>query len=259
MDEHGLPKAVHRGSPLPRINAAMVIRQNLLYLYGGLLEIGDREVTMDDFWVLDIVKREGWTCLFEGSMHLQVWKGVSSDTESCISQRVEIDGSDDEEDDEGSDNDNDNDLLEEEEEEEEEIAPSSKPKGEETEEERKERKTQKKERKAREAEANSKADDSHNTPLKEEALADFFARTRPYWTETALAFIKNEQGEDAEEPSSKELKRAGFALASETYIEFKGDEAGAGAGGEGEGEDDDERREKKSKKDKKEKKDKKKD
>ncbi len=33
-----------RRTPLPRINCATVIRNNTLYIYGGLLEVGDREV-----------------------------------------------------------------------------------------------------------------------------------------------------------------------------------------------------------------------
>ncbi|KAI9895938.1 hypothetical protein PsorP6_018894 [Peronosclerospora sorghi] len=37
-----------------RINPALMIRGSTLYVYGGVLEDGDREITLDDFCSLDI-------------------------------------------------------------------------------------------------------------------------------------------------------------------------------------------------------------
>ena len=45
VDHKGHPAAVARETPLPRINCASVVRNNTLYIYGGLLEVGDREVS----------------------------------------------------------------------------------------------------------------------------------------------------------------------------------------------------------------------
>jgi hypothetical protein len=42
---NGLPVAVARETPLPRINCALVVRNNVLYVLGGLLEVGEREVS----------------------------------------------------------------------------------------------------------------------------------------------------------------------------------------------------------------------
>ena len=42
--DKNLPSSATRQSPLPRINCATAIRNNTLYIYGGLLEMGDREV-----------------------------------------------------------------------------------------------------------------------------------------------------------------------------------------------------------------------
>lgn len=42
---NGLPVAVARETPLPRINCALVVRNNVLYILGGLLEVGEREVS----------------------------------------------------------------------------------------------------------------------------------------------------------------------------------------------------------------------
>lgn len=45
VDDAGVPTAVARQTPLPRINCASVVRSNTLYIYGGVLEVGDREVS----------------------------------------------------------------------------------------------------------------------------------------------------------------------------------------------------------------------
>ena len=42
--DRGLPAPAMRRTPLPRINCATVVRNNTLYVYGGVLEVGDREV-----------------------------------------------------------------------------------------------------------------------------------------------------------------------------------------------------------------------
>lgn len=39
-------------SPSPRINAGMVVKHNILYLYGGIVEDGDRQYTLSDFYSL---------------------------------------------------------------------------------------------------------------------------------------------------------------------------------------------------------------
>ena len=83
VDENGTPQAVMRDGPLPRINAEIVISgTSTLYLYGGLLEVGDREITLDDCWCLDLHQRTEWKCIFPGTMHKQVWKGIDSDVDT---------------------------------------------------------------------------------------------------------------------------------------------------------------------------------
>ena len=54
--ESGAPEPVALTEPLPRINASVIVRSNILYIYGGLLEVGDREVTLDDMWSLNLEK-----------------------------------------------------------------------------------------------------------------------------------------------------------------------------------------------------------
>lgn len=38
--------------PLPRINAGMAVKHNVLYLYGGIKEEDNREYTFSDFYSL---------------------------------------------------------------------------------------------------------------------------------------------------------------------------------------------------------------
>jgi len=41
--------------PSPRMNAGMVMKHNILYLYGGLVEEGDRQYTLCDFYSLGML------------------------------------------------------------------------------------------------------------------------------------------------------------------------------------------------------------
>lgn len=43
----------------------MVVGKDTLYLYGGMMEIGDREITLDDLYTLDLNKLDSWKCLIE--------------------------------------------------------------------------------------------------------------------------------------------------------------------------------------------------
>lgn len=51
-----------RNAPKPRarINASACVLRNTLYMFGGCVEIGDKEVTLDDLWTLDLAKLDGW-------------------------------------------------------------------------------------------------------------------------------------------------------------------------------------------------------
>ena len=51
-----------RSAPVPygRINAAAAVAGSVLWLFGGMVEVGDREITFDDLWSLDLSKLTGW-------------------------------------------------------------------------------------------------------------------------------------------------------------------------------------------------------
>ena len=167
-------------SPLPRIKPALVVRNGILYVYGGIVEVGDREVTLDDVWTLDISKREQWECLYEGTMSQQVWKGVTSDDEdSYISTGANPDEDDDEDDDEDVDD------------------------------------TESEEEGKKESEIDRlyielKNQVGHDELVPEigESLTEFYARTNAKWS----IHVSNK-----DEMTEKELKKAGFTLARECY------------------------------------------
>jgi N-acetylneuraminic acid mutarotase len=179
------PEAVIQSEPLPRIKALLFVAGNHLYIYGGLLEVGDREVTLDDLWRLDLRKRNGWECLFVGTMHQQVWRGAIHDDDESYVSSSGPGGADNDEDDDNSD------------------APQSL--------------SAKSPLQQEVAALNQQYEltDSNRTPQPSEILADFYARTADYWNERAA------QAESGEELTQKELKRKGFGLAKERYEELQ--------------------------------------
>lgn len=177
------PEAVSRTEPLPRINSSMVVTGNTLFVYGGLLEVGDREITLDDMWTLDLKKRQTWNCLWPGTMHKQVWRGaVHDDDDSYYSTDNKTDrGADDEDEEEKA--------------------------------EIEQLEANKKDR--LKLELRSLRDthglaDPDRTPAPGEGLIEFYTRTSDYWNHQAD--LSKETG-----VSSKEIKRQGFALAKDRF------------------------------------------
>lgn len=66
--------------PLPRINAGMAVKHNVLYLYGGMVEEGEREYTLRDFYSLDCRKLDKWNILMADDLS-QTWFESSDDSE----------------------------------------------------------------------------------------------------------------------------------------------------------------------------------
>ena len=210
----GAPEAVARETPLPRIHASVVVRGSTLYVYGGLLEVGDREVTLDDCWSIDLNKREKWVCIWPGSMHKQVWRGVAEDDESYISTGI----------DESDDDDDENDwmlseAISEEEGEEGDGAADGKEKR-----KKKKEKTRDKINRLREEYS---LDDLERTPEMGESMADFYSRTAKYWASEVVKVAQatpdsgNVAVNASAELSAKELRARGFDLARERYEELK--------------------------------------
>ena len=214
-DDTGNPEAVSRTEPLPRINAGIVVRSNVLYVYGGLLEVGDREVTLDDCWSLNLRKQDRWVCLWEGTMHKQIWRGaVHDDDDSYVSTGTGggLGDHDDDDDDDDEEEKDDNEGQE----------------GGTGEDQGKSGKKKSKRRAIRERIKSLKEqldlDEQERTPQVGESLADFYSRTVSYWSQQAAAAQEEDTSESTNqgEPlSEKELKREGFALAQIRYSELE--------------------------------------
>jgi len=223
------PRALRPKTPLPRINSQIVVRGSTLYVYGGILEVGDREVTLDDCWSIDLQRRNGWTCVWPGTMHRQVWKGVEeNDDDSYISTDRDGGGGG-----EGGESDDDEDEFEEfgEEELDEEAIAAAKA------ERRAERKAAKKEKVRgirEEIKSLNERLGLHSdgaTPQMGEGLADFYARTAESWETHAAQTVAgqleassssaNGGGGGGGSMSSKELKRVGFSMAKLRFDELK--------------------------------------
>uniref|UniRef100_A0A162A0E6 DUF4110 domain-containing protein n=1 Tax=Daucus carota subsp. sativus TaxID=79200 RepID=A0A162A0E6_DAUCS len=69
--------------PCGRINSCMVVGRDTLYVYGGMMEVRDREITLDDLYALNLSKLDEWKCLIAvkaslgGSTSLDVGDAVS--------------------------------------------------------------------------------------------------------------------------------------------------------------------------------------
>ncbi|XP_050448793.1 kelch domain-containing protein 4-like isoform X3 [Cataglyphis hispanica] len=67
--------------PSPRMNVGMVMKHNVLYLYGGLVEKDDRQYTLCDFYSLDCRKLDEWKILRLDDLSSQTWFDSSEDNE----------------------------------------------------------------------------------------------------------------------------------------------------------------------------------
>jgi len=227
LNSDGKPSAIETASPLPRINAAMAVKNNTLYIFGGLLEVGDREITLDDLWSIDLQKREEWSCIWRGSMHQQVWKGVDSDLDnaSYISTGDDRMEDIDEDSDEagfsagaaGAASNMSADQIEEE------RARKDARKAAKREARKKEKSSIRNEIAALRSEL--QLDDVHRTPQMGEVMADFYSRTSEYWNQQAIAsqaaVTTENSAREEERLSHKEMKRVGFSLAQKRYEELK--------------------------------------
>ncbi|KAL3661597.1 hypothetical protein V7S43_013357 [Phytophthora oleae] len=218
-------------SPCPRINPAVMIRGSTLYVYGGVVEDGDREITLDDCWSLDLKRLDEWKEVLPGTMSHQIWKGEVSETEESSDSDDDDDSDFDDEDDEG-----DEEVRMKAREEKEKakaveraMAMLAKKDGEDEDEDaakkaKKEKKVKTKKdshRKAIRAEMEKLQEqlglgDVERTPQMGENLRDFFARTDATWAKEVMKRPSTME----HELSIKEIKREGFLLAETRYSEL---------------------------------------
>ncbi|PWA43986.1 galactose oxidase/kelch repeat superfamily protein [Artemisia annua] len=198
--------------PCGRINASMVVGKDTLYIYGGMMEIKDQEITLDDLYALNLSKLDEWKCLIPASE--SEWVEASDDDEEEEDDDDDDEDSEDENEEKGDSDESDD---EDDDEDEDEVkAPNNgitgeaavaiiKGAG---------KKLRRKEKKARieQIRASLGLSDLQRTPTPGEALKDFYKRTNSYWQMAAYEHTAH---------TGKELRKDGFDLAETRYKELK--------------------------------------
>ncbi|KAL8195048.1 UNVERIFIED_CONTAM: kelch domain containing 4, partial [Gekko kuhli] len=67
--------------PCPRSNAMLAVKHGVLYVYGGMFEVGDRQFTLNDLYALDLHKMDEWKVLVEMDPKTQEWLEESESDE----------------------------------------------------------------------------------------------------------------------------------------------------------------------------------
>lgn len=68
--------------PRGRISAGLCVVKNDLWLFGGIVEILDQEITLDDVWCLSLKSYDGWKCIQANSAGEEIFKGEFQTLES---------------------------------------------------------------------------------------------------------------------------------------------------------------------------------
>merc|ERR1711939_864617 len=98
-DEPQLPtKEVLMEFPHPRFNARLAVQDDVLYIYGGTFDKGDREFIFDEMYAIDLGKLDGVKQIFRREP--ENWEG-SDEEESDDDDGSDEDDEDEEEDEEG--------------------------------------------------------------------------------------------------------------------------------------------------------------
>nr|XP_025641542.1 kelch domain-containing protein 4 isoform X3 [Arachis hypogaea] len=107
VQSSSLPEVV---KPCGRINSCMAVGKDTLYIYGGMMEIKDQEITLDDLYCLNLSKLDEWKCIIPASE--SEWVEVSEEDDDEDDE--EEDGEDESDGDSGSDENEDDEEEEEE-------------------------------------------------------------------------------------------------------------------------------------------------
>ncbi|KAK3300958.1 uncharacterized protein B0H64DRAFT_449557 [Chaetomium fimeti] len=189
--------------PHPRFNALLAVQDDVLYVYGGTFEKGDREFTFDDMYAVDLGKLDGCKEVF--NRPVEDW--VVSDDED-----------DDEDEDEDEDEDDDDDE-EEEEPKEDLFTPSKRKKKQSVDETSNADSAPSPVPSEEEEETESVAttvDDGLPHPRPFESRRDFFQRTSNEWQEILMTGLRW-KGIQPESLTVKEIKSKAFELSEEKW------------------------------------------
>ena len=200
--------------PHARFNAQLTVQDDVLYIFGGTYENGDREYTFDELWAIDLGKLDGVEEIYR--RELENWQG--SDDEESGSDSNDEDESADEELEENTPMD---------------IVTPSVENGATSQAETPFVTDQVSEPEMDDRDTNIADDRPHPRPF--ESLREFFARTSNTWQEIVLEGLQH-KGTSADR-SIKELRKLAFEVAETkwwdcreeiTALEDEQEEAGIG-------------------------------
>ncbi|KAH7170670.1 kelch domain-containing protein [Dactylonectria macrodidyma] len=208
--------------PHVRFNSQMAIQDDVLYIYGGTFEKGDREFTFDDLYAIDLGKLDGCKQIFTRPVEDWIVSDWRSFTEKQTADRSLQESEDEDEDDEDDEGDEDEDDEDEENEAEEQsqkhFTPSKRKK---KVDEASEAASEPSEAPAETSEEDdtetaTSVDDGLPHPRPFETRREFFVRTTAEWQEILMTNLrwKNIQPESL---TIKEIKTMAFELSEEKW------------------------------------------
>ena len=177
--------------PRPRFNAQLAVQDDVLYIFGGTYEHGDREYTFDELWAIDLGKLDGVKQIFY--REVENWQG-SEDEDSDTQDGEDDTGSEDEDMDDVSSN-----GVPLPREEPEAISASFK------------NMVMERDPDPDEGEPESVVIDTRPHPRPFESLRKFFTRTSNEWQEILLEVLR--RGDASANKAIKELRKEAFELA----------------------------------------------
>jgi len=192
--------------PPPRLNPVLWFKGSNLFVYGGLVEVGSREITLNDLWSVNVLTRKEWKCLSRGTLDEQIWYDDPVDLREQAEEDAQANGDSDDEY-SSSDSEYDSESMSDDED------------------GTKEKERQAKKKAARTADLRTRIayyndqlpDDKSLCPLLGESLKDFNERTKQKFFEEAC----NQPRDEYYTPDEKELRRDAFKLCQRTYYSFK--------------------------------------
>ncbi|TFB05849.1 Kelch repeat-containing protein 3 [Trichoderma ghanense] len=212
--------------PHMRFNSQLTVQNDVLYIYGGTYEKGDREFTFDDLYAIDLVKLDGYKEIFSRPVEdwivslgifLSPFK-VAVGSESCANKIMQ-ESEDEDEDEDEEDEDEDEEEEDEDYQEPEQLHTASKrkKKQDEVSEVSSEAPTPSTTSEEDETEtAATSVDDGLPHPRPFESRREFFVRTSAEWQEILMTNLrwKNIQPETL---AVKEIKAKAFELSEEKW------------------------------------------
>ncbi|KAJ5669704.1 hypothetical protein N7462_010774 [Penicillium macrosclerotiorum] len=193
-NEPAKPVVVRFEMPHRRFNAQLAVQDDMLFIYGGTFEKGDREFTFDDMYSIDLVKMDGVKEVFYHEP--QNWNLLDEADDS------DEDMEDDEEDEEMEDEEGDAMSLGASSPAPTEVTVPSVTQGME-------------QLDVEEQETDQPVDDSKPLPRPFESLREFFSRTSEEWQRILIENLRLKGQSD--EKSIKELRKAAFDIAEEKW------------------------------------------